>query len=239
MLVKGRGIVIKNITYGETSLISKILLQNEGLKTFLVNGVRSKKSKFKPAYFQLFTLLELDYYQKESTNFLRIKEIKPDPLLHGLQANVKKILLIQRMVEFINNILLDNLSEPKSFDWLKKYILYVNDHEVHPPALYLHFLIKSGEILGISLENLPEDQNSFDLEFLETSNNKNGQFLLSQEDKQFVRVVFQLKLAEHQKIQRYKGIKRLTNTLEKFYTHKNRFTVHSKIASSINKLNAP
>jgi len=52
MLHKIRGIVIKYIKYGDTSIIVNIFTEAFGLQTYIVNGARSKKSKGKIALYQ-------------------------------------------------------------------------------------------------------------------------------------------------------------------------------------------
>jgi len=220
MLTKARGIVIKNIHYGETSLISKILLENEGIKTFLTNGVRSKKGKFKPAHFQIFTLLELDYYAKENANFLRIKEAKLNPILHGIQGDIPKILLVQKMADFASKIFQDNFSEAATFYFFEEYLLYLNENQIHADAFYLHFLISISNILGISLAHLPPYLSYFDLEKLEKTNTEFGGHKISVEEQEFISTTFHWGISEHVRLTSFKGIKKLTETLEKFYTQK-------------------
>ena len=46
MVSKTNGIVLNYIKYKETSIISKIYTKEFGLKSYLINGVRTKKGKF-------------------------------------------------------------------------------------------------------------------------------------------------------------------------------------------------
>jgi DNA repair protein RecO (recombination protein O) len=43
MTHKTKGIVLRNIKYGETSLVVNIFTELFGIQTYLVNGVRSSK----------------------------------------------------------------------------------------------------------------------------------------------------------------------------------------------------
>ncbi len=76
MLLKTKGIVLQNFKYNDTKHIVKIFTQDKGLLTFMVHISSGQKSKFKPAFFQIFTLLSLDYQFKDSKSFLTLKEVK-------------------------------------------------------------------------------------------------------------------------------------------------------------------
>ncbi|MEM8569164.1 MAG: recombination protein O N-terminal domain-containing protein, partial [Bacteroidota bacterium] len=52
MLVKTRGLVFKNFKYRDTSIIVKMLTEQLGIQTYIVNGVRSKKANTKIALYQ-------------------------------------------------------------------------------------------------------------------------------------------------------------------------------------------
>ncbi len=76
MLLKTQGIVLQNFKYNDAKHIIKIFTQDKGLLTFIVHVSSGTKSKFKPAFFQTFTLLSIDYQFKDNKSFLSIKEVK-------------------------------------------------------------------------------------------------------------------------------------------------------------------
>ena len=51
MLRKTRGIVLHVTDYAETSLVVKIYTEDFGLQSYLINGVRKQKAKFKSNLF--------------------------------------------------------------------------------------------------------------------------------------------------------------------------------------------
>jgi DNA repair protein RecO (recombination protein O) len=57
--VKTRAIVINAIKYGDSSLVVKMLTEEEGLQSFMVKGVFGSKSKMKAALFRNMTLLNI------------------------------------------------------------------------------------------------------------------------------------------------------------------------------------
>ena len=55
MKYKSRAIALSYLKQGESSIISKIFTEEKGLQSFIIKGVRSKKSKKKPRSFPSIT----------------------------------------------------------------------------------------------------------------------------------------------------------------------------------------
>src|SRR5689334_1330858 len=77
-LHKTKGIVIRVVKYGDTSLIVTIYTELFGVQSYLVNGVRTstKKGPGKANLFQPASILDLVVYHNELKNLNRIKEFK-------------------------------------------------------------------------------------------------------------------------------------------------------------------
>src|SRR5882672_9774756 len=78
MTHKTKGIVLRTVKYGETSVIVAVYTELFGIQSYLVNGVRisSKKSPGKSALFQPSAILDLVVYHNDLKNLQRIKEYK-------------------------------------------------------------------------------------------------------------------------------------------------------------------
>ena len=60
----GLGIVLSYMRYGDTSIIARIFTEESGYGSYIVNSVRSQKSKKSIGYFQPFTILDMLLYVK-------------------------------------------------------------------------------------------------------------------------------------------------------------------------------
>jgi len=78
MLHNTKGIVLRTVKYGETSVIVSIYTELFGIQSYLVNGVRksSKKGSGSAALFQPAALLDLVVYYNELKQLNRIKEFQ-------------------------------------------------------------------------------------------------------------------------------------------------------------------
>ena len=72
MKYKSPAIALTYIKQGESSIICKVLTLEKGLQTFIVKGVRLKKSKIKLSFFEPLKLLNIDanFNAKKSLQYL-------------------------------------------------------------------------------------------------------------------------------------------------------------------------
>jgi DNA repair protein RecO (recombination protein O) len=70
MTHKTKGIVLRTIQYGETSVITSIYTELFGLQSYIVKGVRKASKKKQPAalYFQPGAMLDMEVYQNNLKN---------------------------------------------------------------------------------------------------------------------------------------------------------------------------
>lgn len=91
MTHKTKGIVLRSIKYGETSLVVTIFTELFGIQTYMVNGVRtSKKTAAKANYFQPAAILDLVVYHSDNKSMQRIKEFSWAHIYSALLGDVIK-----------------------------------------------------------------------------------------------------------------------------------------------------
>ncbi len=75
MVIKTRGIVLRAVKYSETSVITDIFTEHFGLRSYIISGVRTSKSKVAAGLLQVMSLVEIVAYEKaEKLN--RLTEIR-------------------------------------------------------------------------------------------------------------------------------------------------------------------
>ncbi len=77
MLIKTRGIVLRQMKYRDTSLIVDIYTEELGMRSYLLAGVRTARSHNKAALYQLMSLLELVVYERDGKSLQRVREARP------------------------------------------------------------------------------------------------------------------------------------------------------------------
>lgn len=99
-----KGIVLRSVKYGETSLVVSIYTELFGLQSYLINGVRvsSKKGSGKANLFQPSAILDMVVYHSELKQLQRIKEFKWGQLYLHILSDVRKNAVALFMIELLS-----------------------------------------------------------------------------------------------------------------------------------------
>lgn len=157
MLKKTAGIVIHYIKYRETSIIVKIFTRELGLKSYIVNSVRSAKATSKIALYQPLSLLDLVVYDKENASLNRISEVKLSYAFQIIPFDFYRSGVAMFVGEVVGKAIYDNYQNEQLHDFLEKAIRNLDSRELNL-SIYPHsFLLQLSQFLGFS----PADAGEF------------------------------------------------------------------------------
>ncbi len=127
MTYKTKGIVLRSIKYGETSLVVTIFTEMFGVQTYMVNGVRtSKKTSSKANHFQPTAILDLVVYHSENKSMQRIKEFSWAVLYTNLLNDVIKNSIASYMAELIQKCLKQPEANTNLFNFCEESFLQLD-----------------------------------------------------------------------------------------------------------------
>jgi DNA repair protein RecO (recombination protein O) len=126
---KTKGIVIKTVRYGETSIIAGIYTELFGLQSYLVNGVRvmSKKGSGRANLLQPPAILDLVVYHNDLKNLQRIKEFKWGHVYSQLFFNVFKNSVALFMVELLQRSLKQPEPNPALYTFIEDAFIHLDE----------------------------------------------------------------------------------------------------------------
>ncbi len=153
MLQKTKGIVLRSVKYGETSLICTIFTEVYGVQPYLMQGVRSSKSKNnKAALLQPASLLDIVVYQKPQANLQRAKELQLAYIYQNLQEHIAKNSIALFSAELLLRLLEEHAPMPELFEACFEYFCQLDDLPADEVANFpVYFMILSCEMLGFSI----------------------------------------------------------------------------------------
>lgn len=154
MLHKTRGIVLRSIKYGETSLICSVFTEMFGVQSYLVQGVRStgKKKQSKAGLLQPTTLLDMVVYNKPQTSLQRIRDFHPAHIYQTVQEEIVKNSIALFSVELLLRLLPEQAPLPELFDSTYDYFVSLDNTELKRTGNFPVFLIAhTSNILGYSI----------------------------------------------------------------------------------------
>lgn len=148
MLIKTRGIVLKTIKYGETSVIVEVYTEERGLRKYIINGVRSKKARVHASLLQVMSLLDLVVYNREDRDINHVKELRPAHVYQTLPFDVRKSALALFMAEIIRKTIRESEENKPLFAFLFDVFEYLDETAESVGNVHLYFLVELSAFLG-------------------------------------------------------------------------------------------
>lgn len=173
MLVKTKAIVISSLKYQEKSLIVKCFTLSDGLKSYFVpNAFSSKRGSQKTAYFQPFTLLEIEANHKNKGTLEHFKEIKLAHAFHTINSDIRKSSIVLFLSEVFHFSIHEEEKNETFFEFLESALLWLDAHE-DASNFHLILMLEVTKFLGFYPDALEIDSVCFDL--------KEGVFTISKD----------------------------------------------------------
>jgi DNA repair protein RecO (recombination protein O) len=164
MIVETEIIVLNRLKYSDTSLIIKGYTKAFGLKTFIAKGARNKKNS-KQSLYQSFSVLEVQLYQKESSNISTLRSAN-SLLLNTLVFDLSKSSIALFLSEVVLRYVKEEEQNIELYSFFKsKIITLIEQNEVQEINKFtLAFLLELTVLLGIIPQNSIEPNTVFCLE---------------------------------------------------------------------------
>ena len=167
MVHKTKGIVLRTVKYGETSVIVTILTELFGLQSYLVNGVRTGRGKggSKAGMFQPAAMLDLVIYHQESKNLNRLKEYSWSFLYKNILSDVISNSIALFMIELLQKCLKQPETNPELYYFMEDALMSLDQGERKVQGNFpLFFALHLAGFFGLRIDdNYSEKRHYLDL----------------------------------------------------------------------------
>lgn len=168
MTHKTKGIVLKTIFYGESSIIVNAYTELFGIQKYIVKGVRksTKTSNNKITYFQPGSILEMEVYKNDLKQLQFIKEYKWHYRFEDIYFNVIKNAIVTYYVELFQHAISETEQNNELYYFLENFLIQSDKTEVQQLAnAPLFFSLNLSKIIGFQLNgNFTSTNNILDLQ---------------------------------------------------------------------------
>jgi DNA repair protein RecO (recombination protein O) len=148
MLVKTKAIVISSLKFQEKSLIVKCFTLSDGLKSYFVrDAFSSRKSNQKIAYFQPFSILEIEAVHKNKGTLENFKEIKLAIPFQTIHNSVTKSTIVLFLSEMMHYSIHEEEENEALFTYLETALLWLDAND-DVANFHLIFLLEATKYLG-------------------------------------------------------------------------------------------
>nr|WP_221433431.1 DNA repair protein RecO [Flavobacterium nitrogenifigens] len=199
VLVKTKAIVISSLKFQEKSLIVKCFTLSNGLKSYFVrDAFSSRKASQKIAYFQPFSILEIEAVHKNKGTLENFKEIKSAVPFQSIHTDIVKSTMVMFLSEMLHYSIQEEEKNEHLFLFLETALTWL-DHHDEISNFHLILLLEITKYLGFY-----PDLSDIDLPFFEINegiftafHNSNA---LSEHETNLLKKLIDLKFDNSQKV---------------------------------------
>lgn len=167
MLHHTKGIIIRTVNYGETSLVLTVFTELFGLQQYIVNGVRTSKksSGFSAAQMQVGNMLDMVVYQNQKNTLQRIKECKHYMHYNSLFEDVTKNAVMLFMIEVLQKAIKQPDPQPELFYFIEDIMKGLDQaSSFHTANIPLFFMLHLSHFFGFRMmDNYSDNLSILDL----------------------------------------------------------------------------
>ncbi|RJE71348.1 DNA repair protein RecO [Reichenbachiella sp. MSK19-1] len=158
MLHKTKGIVLNYIKYRESSIIARIYTDEFGLQSYIINGVRSQRSKKGLALLQPLTLLDMVVYHKDNKvdQLQRISEYKSAYTLSSIPFEVKKSSIALFVTELLHKVLREEDQRGIVFEFLCHFIMLLDQRTNGYESMHVYLMVHLTHFIGFGIHQKSE-----------------------------------------------------------------------------------
>ncbi|MBL7815714.1 MAG: DNA repair protein RecO [Saprospiraceae bacterium] len=147
MIVKTRGIILRTVKYSETSIIADIYTEGGGLRSYIISGVRTQRSKVAMGLLQVMSLVDIVAYDVPN-KLNRIKEIQAAHVYTSLPFDIRKSSIGLFMAEVARRTIRESEENAELFQFLFDIFKYLDETHERFSNLHLAFLLELSGHLG-------------------------------------------------------------------------------------------
>ena len=200
MIIDTSAIVLKTFPYGETSLISRCFTKEKGKVSFIIKGAQSRKNLISP-YFQPFSYIQIIYNEKQKRDLQIISKVHFIKIWLKIPQSLKKMTLLQSILEITDFSLELNDPHPELFELLTEVIEFYESDSINSNLAFWFYecavLSETGFRIDLKLDNFGlKDNNSLNLK----DQNKYRYILQNLINKNLREISFEKILPEEKKI---------------------------------------
>jgi DNA repair protein RecO (recombination protein O) len=164
MIHKTKGIVLRTVKYGETSIVVTVFTELFGLQSYMVNGVRSvsRKGTAKAVFFQPSSVLDLVAYHNEFKNLQRLKEYRWAHIYQNIFSDIYKNAVALFMIELLNKCLKQPETNSELFYFVEDALLHLDASSHKVTANFpLFFSVHLAVFFGFRISDDHSEKNQY------------------------------------------------------------------------------
>lgn len=161
MLEKTRGIVLHQIKYTDSGIVAQLYTRKFGRQSFLIRGMRNRKTGKHNILFQPLFILDLEIGYKESREMNVLREFTVSYPPYDIYSDIKKTSVAIFLGEVLTSVLREESAHEEMFDFIENSIIYFDGCRVGYANFHIAFLAGLSSFLGFEPGPREREDDSF------------------------------------------------------------------------------
>jgi DNA repair protein RecO (recombination protein O) len=161
MLEKSRGIILHQIKYTDSGIVAQMYTRKFGRQSFLIKGMRNRKTGKHAILFQPMFILDLELYYKQTREMQSLKEFSVSFTPYNIYSNIKKSCVAIFLGEILTSVLKEESPHEEMFDFIEESIIYFEQCKEGFANFHIAFLAGLSSFLGFEPGQRLEEENAF------------------------------------------------------------------------------
>jgi DNA repair protein RecO len=146
---KTQGIVLQNIRYGDSSLITKVFTENFGLQSFMIKGAFNRTSKNRAAFFQNMNIINFVMTSKSENQSLGfLKDVEIAYSYQSIPFEMSKSAITIYMCELLTKTLTGQEQNVALYQFVRKSLMWLDLVDDKYANFPLFFTLEISRFLG-------------------------------------------------------------------------------------------
>ena len=161
MLEKTKGIVLHQIKYTDSGIVTQIYTRKFGRQSFLIKGMRNKKTGKHNINFQPLFILDMELYYKAAREMQILKEYSVSFAPYDIYSNIKKSSVAIFLGEVLTSVLKEETPHDEMFEYIEESIMYFESCKESFANFHIAFLAGLSSFLGFEPHPRLEKEDQF------------------------------------------------------------------------------
>ena len=201
MQVSTKAIVVSKLRYKDSDLIVRCYTEQFGIQSYLLkNALKSRRGKFKPAYFQPLTIIDIEAEHKTNRSLQYLRDIKIQNQFESIHTNIIKSTIAMFLAEVLTTVLKEEEENLSLFNYLETALIWFDENETDT-NFHLFFLMELTKYLGFYPDVSQSNLSYFNLEDGKFYNVKSGKYVVEGENLRLLKQLLGIKFDIDKSIQ--------------------------------------
>jgi len=161
MLEKTKGIILNQIKYTDSGIVAQMYTRKFGRQSFLIKGMRNRKTGKHNILFQPMFIMDLVMYYKSTRDMQTLKEFSVSFTPYAIHSNIKKSCVAIFLGEVLTSVLKEESPHEEMFDFIEESITYFDGCIEGYANFHLAFLAGLSSFLGFEPQPRNDPGNAF------------------------------------------------------------------------------